>query len=215
MLGLSAWIICEGYCKEVQSKAKDFSEKQISEYMKKLKIALCLFMLGLKYPTRMLQFVPFEGDIAWDFARIPILPQVLVDSGYFFCSFRRGQLTFETKVDFGAEGDILPWATTITNQKHIPFILHNHGGYQFFEIVLSTLGPTQFKSYAEAIVSALSTAFRNLGLSPETPQAERRQRRTHFSSEARCQLIRLLERIVLGGDKLGETAAQLRGYLVD
>jgi hypothetical protein len=59
VIGLALWIICDGYCREIQVKAKDFPENKVTEYLKKLKIALCLFLLGLKYPTKMLQYVPF------------------------------------------------------------------------------------------------------------------------------------------------------------
>ncbi len=123
------WVICEGYCTEVQAKARDFPENKVNEYLKKLKIALCLFLLGLKYPTKMLQFVPFEGDIAWDFALLRVLPGMLMDCGYFFSSFHRDSLAFQKRVDFGPEGDILTWATIVTAQKHIPVIIHNHRGY--------------------------------------------------------------------------------------
>ena len=53
-----------------------------------------MFLLGLKYPLKILQYLPYESDLANDFATIPVLPQLLLDSQYFFCSFDRDKLKF-------------------------------------------------------------------------------------------------------------------------
>lgn len=39
--------------------------KQVNEYTKKLKTGICIFLLGLRYPVKMLQFLPLEDDLAW------------------------------------------------------------------------------------------------------------------------------------------------------
>lgn len=60
MLGLALWIITEGYCKEVHHRcSKDHTDKTVAEYIKKLKISLCLFLLSFKYPVKMLQLMPY------------------------------------------------------------------------------------------------------------------------------------------------------------
>ena len=103
--------------------------KQVSEYIKKLKISLCIFLLGLKYPVKMLQFLPLEDDLAWDLSVVPITPGLLLDCGYFFKEFQREKLSFRERINFGIEGEVLSWASSLTAHKHIPFILHNHRGY--------------------------------------------------------------------------------------
>jgi hypothetical protein len=147
-LGLSLWIVCDAYCKEVKARTKDLPVKQVGEYLKKLKIGICLFLLGLKYPVKMLQFLPLEEDLAWDLSVVPIIPGLLLDCGYFFKEFQRESLIFRDRLDFGAEGEVLPWASSVTALKHIPFVLHNHRGYEFFEAVLSVSSQSNLKIYS-------------------------------------------------------------------
>lgn len=64
VLGLALWVITEGYCREVQYCCKEHSDKVIADYIKKLKITIFVFLFSLKYPVKMLQFMPYEGDIA-------------------------------------------------------------------------------------------------------------------------------------------------------
>jgi hypothetical protein len=129
VIGLSLWILLEAYCKELHTKTRENTDKQAADYAKKLKIALCIFLLGLKYPPSMLQFVPYESDIAADFLMVPVLPSLLLESGYFFSEFDRASLTFRPRQDFGGEGELFPWAQGMSSHKNIPAVLHHLKGF--------------------------------------------------------------------------------------
>lgn len=105
-------------------------------------------MLGLKFPVKMLQFMPCQGDLAWDLAQVPVLPGLLLDCQYLFSEFDRDKMKFKQRQDFGAEGEVLPWISTVTALKNVPFIIHNHRGYEFFQAILKVVGQANYRLYA-------------------------------------------------------------------
>lgn len=101
----------------------------------------------------------------------------------------------------------------MTALKHIPFILHNHRGYEFFEAVLSISSQSNLKIYSEVIVSSLGSALKNLGISPESSEIDRRQALSKVSSEIRQQIIKLLNAACASGEKTEESAKTLMSLL--
>jgi hypothetical protein len=81
VLELALWITLDAYCKWVlQLKPKDCTPKETAEYLKKLNLAVVVFLLGLPYPTKMLQYYPIECDILKDLFILPLFPTLILSS---------------------------------------------------------------------------------------------------------------------------------------
>jgi len=90
--------------------------------------------------------------------------------------------------------------------KNIRFILHNYKGYEFYGTVLDTLSPSNFKNYAEIIVTALTSALSSMGSNSSTSEDDLHRMLNQISMETRQEMCGLLAKASSLGDKTGALA---------